>query len=116
MLVQPVLCNETIKIGLNYPKTGPYSVQGLDQFRAAELAVAEINAAGGIMGKQVELVWRDSQSKPDLSRENVADMIDNDGVTMVFGGSSNAVAIASGDVCQEKGVPFFGRQQRVQPV
>ncbi len=108
MLVQPVLCNETIKIGLNYPKTGPYSVQGLDQFRAAELAVAEINAAGGIMGKQVELVWRDSQSKPDLSRENVADMIDNDGVTMVFGGSSNAVAIASGDVCQEKGVPFFG--------
>ena len=29
---------DTVKIGLNYPKTGPYSVQGLDQLRAAELA------------------------------------------------------------------------------
>ncbi len=36
-----VLAEGTVKIGLNYPKTGPYSVQGLDQWRATELAVAE---------------------------------------------------------------------------
>ena len=100
--------SETIKLGLNYPQTGPYSVQGLDQLRAAHLAVEEIKAAGGIAGKQVELVTRDSQSNPDISKQNAADLIDNEKCAMLFGGSSSAVAIAVGEVCQQKGVPFFG--------
>jgi ABC-type branched-subunit amino acid transport system substrate-binding protein len=99
---------ETIKIGLNYPETGPYSVQGLDQLRAAKLAIEEINANGGIAGKQVELVTRDSKSDPELSKQNAIDLIDNEHVAMVFGGSSSAVAIAVGEICQQKGVPFFG--------
>jgi len=98
----------TVKIGLNYPKTGPYSVQGLDQWRAAELAVAEINSAGGILGKNIEIVWRDSESKPALATKNVTDLIDNEGVKMVFGGSSSGVAVASAKVCHDKWVPFFG--------
>ncbi|MCB2230838.1 substrate-binding protein [bacterium] len=100
--------SETVKIGLNYPETGPYSVQGQDQFRAATLAVEEINAAGGILGKQVELVTRDSKSNPDVSVNNVNDLIDNQNVKMVFGGSSSGVAVAVGDLCQQKAVPFFG--------
>jgi len=104
----PFASADSVKIGLNYPKTGPYSVQGLDQWRATELAVAEINAAGGILGKQVEIVWRDSQSKADLSTANVTELIDNEGVKMVLGGSASSVAIAAGKVCQAKGVPFFG--------
>ena len=104
----PFAAADTVKIGLNYPKTGPYSVQGLDQWRATELAVAEINAAGGILGKQVEIAWRDSQSKADLSTTNVTDLIDNEGVKMVLGGSASSVAVAAGKVCQAKGVPFFG--------
>ena len=99
---------DSVKIGLNYPKTGPYSVQGLDQWRAAELAVAEINASGGILGKQVEIAWRDSQSKADLSTANVTGLIDTEGVKMVLGGSASSVAVAAGRVCQAKGVPFFG--------
>lgn len=99
---------ETVKLGMNYPKTGPYQVQGLDQWRAANLAVEEINAAGGIQGKQVEIVWRDSQSKADVSTRNVTDLIDNEGARMIFGGSSSGVAVAAGKVCQEKGIPFFG--------
>ncbi|MBN2021305.1 MAG: substrate-binding protein [Pirellulales bacterium] len=107
-MLSTVALGETVKVGLNYPKTGPYAVQGLDQWRAANLAVEEINAAGGILGKQVEIVWRDSQSKPDVATTNVIELIDQEGVKMVFGGSSSAVAIAAGKVCQEKGVPFFG--------
>jgi len=91
---------DTVKIGLNYPKTGPYSVQGLDQWRATELAVAEINAAGGIMGKQVEIAWRDSRSKADLTTANVTELIDTEGVKMVLGGSASSVAVAAGKVCQ----------------
>jgi branched-chain amino acid transport system substrate-binding protein len=104
----PIQAEDVVKVGLNYPKTGPYSVQGLDQWRAAELAAEEINAAGGILGKKVEIVWRDSKSKADLSTKNVAELIDQEGAKMVFGGSSSGVAIAAGKVCQAKGVPFFG--------
>jgi branched-chain amino acid transport system substrate-binding protein len=102
------LAAPAVKIGLNYPKTGPYNVQGLDQFRAAQMAVEEINAAGGIMGHPVEIVWRDSQSKPDVSRANVTEMIDKEGCRMIFGGSSSGVAVAVGELCQQKAVPFFG--------
>ena len=98
----------TVKLGLNYPQTGPYQVQGLDQWRAANLAVDEINASGGILGQQVEIVWRDSQSRTDLTRQNIVDLIDSEGAQMIFGGSSSGVAVAAGKVCQEKGVPFFG--------
>ena len=99
---------DPVKIGLNYPATGPYEVMGLDQLRAAELAAEEINAAGGILGRPVQLVTRDSQSKPDVSRANAADLIGNEGVQMIFGGSSSGVAVAVGEVCQAEGVPFFG--------
>ncbi len=99
---------DIVKIGLNYPKTGPYSVEGLDQLRAAEMAMEEINAAGGILGQKIEIVSRDSQSKADVTTANVTELIDKEGVKMVFGGSSSGVAIAAGKVCRDKGRIFFG--------
>ncbi len=99
---------DVVKIGLNYPETGPYKAMGADQLRAAQLAVEEINAAGGILGKKIEIVTRDSKSKAPLATKNVTDLIDNEGAKMVFGGSSSAVAIAAGKVCKAKNVPFFG--------
>jgi ABC-type branched-subunit amino acid transport system substrate-binding protein len=97
-----------VKIGLNYPKTGPYSVQGLAQLRAAKMAAEEINQAGGILGRDIELVVRDSKSKADLSKKNVEDLIDNQGVEMIFGGSSSAVAIAGGKAAKSRGKLYFG--------
>ncbi len=99
---------DVVKIGINYPQKGPYRVQGLNQIRAARLAVEEINAEGGILGKKIVLVERDSKSKPGITTRNVTELIDAEGVKMVFGGSSSAVAVAAGKVCQLKGVPFFG--------
>lgn len=98
---------DPVKIGLNYPKTGPYFQQGLDQLRAALLATDEINAAGGILGRRVELVIRDSQSNPEIGKRNALELIEQDGVKMIFGGSSTGVALVVGEVAQEKGVPFF---------
>jgi branched-chain amino acid transport system substrate-binding protein len=106
--VVPARGGDTVRIGLNYPKTGPYSVQGLDEFRAATLAAEEINAAGGILGRKIELVTRDSRSKAPLGASNATELIEKEGVKMVFGGVSSGVAVAVGKVCQEKQVPFFG--------
>ncbi|MDY6987583.1 MAG: substrate-binding protein [Thermodesulfobacteriota bacterium] len=104
----PLARANVVKIGLNYPNTGPYSVQGRDQWRATELAVEEINAAGGILGNEIQIVWRDSMSKADVTTKNVTELIDKDGVKMVFGGSASSVAIAASKVCEDKGAIFFG--------
>ncbi|MBN2211743.1 MAG: substrate-binding protein [Sedimentisphaerales bacterium] len=97
---------ETVKVGLNYPKTGPYSAMGLAQWQAAELAVSEINASGGINGNQIEIIWRDSKSDAKITPQNVNELID-EGAKMIFGGSASSVAVAAGNTCQERGIPFF---------
>ncbi|MGD0584241.1 MAG: ABC transporter substrate-binding protein, partial [Oryzomonas sp.] len=89
---------DVVKIGLSYPETGPYAKQGLDQRRAADMAVEEINAAGGILGKKVQLVYRDTKSNPKVARGNAVELFDNEAVPMILGGSSSAVAIATGEV------------------
>ncbi len=96
-----------VKIGLNYPETGPYAKQGLDQKRSAELAVEEINASGGILGKKVQLVMRDTKSNAKIAKGNAVELYDNEGVPMILGGSSSAVAIATGEVALQKDRLFF---------
>jgi ABC-type branched-subunit amino acid transport system substrate-binding protein len=99
---------KTISIALNYPETGPYSKQGKDQWKASSLAQSEINAAGGILGNKVLIRWYNTESKPAIAQKNARRAIDIDGVKMIFGGSSSAVAIAVSKIAQEKKVPFFG--------
>ncbi len=98
----------TVKIGFNYPKTGPYSFEGIAQLNGAKMATEEINTAGGIMGKKIELVIRDSESKPEVSAKNVEELIDRENCQMIFGGSSSAVAIAGGKAAKSRGRIYFG--------
>lgn len=97
-----------VRIGLNYPETGPYAVQGEAQLQAARMAVEEINEAGGISGRPIELIIRDTMSKADVSAKNVAEMIDNHSCEMIFGGSSSAVAISGGNAARARGKIYFG--------
>ena len=99
---------QVVKIGLNYPRTGPYSVQGLAQLRAAEMAVEEINQSGGILGRKIQLVIRDSKSKADVAKRNVEELIDQEGAEMIFGGSASSVAIAGGKAAKSRGKIYFG--------
>jgi len=98
----------SIKIGLNYPETGPYSIQGLAQLRASMMAVNEINAKGGILNKTVQLVIKDTISKPNISSRNVQELIDDNGCKMIFGGSSSGVAIAGAEVAKSRKIIYFG--------
>jgi len=98
---------ETITIGLNYPASGWYREQGIQQKRAAILAVDEINAAGGILNHSIQLVHWDSQADKELTIRNVTRMIEKDEAVMIFGSVSNADALAAGAICQSKNIPFF---------
>lgn len=97
-----------VNIGFNYPKTGPYSLEGIAQLNGAKMAMEEINAAGGILGKKIELHVRDSESKPEVATKNVEELIDRKDCQMIFGGSSSAVAIAGGKAAKAKGKLYFG--------
>src|ERR1700684_621670 len=64
---------ETIKIGFPIPLSGPTAVYGVPILKGAEMAVAQINAKGGVLGRKLELLSRDSKANADeavrLSRE-----------------------------------------------
>ena len=98
---------ETVRVGFNYPQTGPLSAQGQAQLNAARIAVEEINEKGGILGRDVELITRDSQSQAPVSKKNALDLIEKENCEMIFGGASSAVAIAAGMVARSKGKLYF---------
>lgn len=108
LLGSSVVYAETLKIGLNYPQTGRYKDQGLQQRLGAFLAVDEINRAGGVMGQPLELVIRNSRGEPDQGAQNTAELIDRKGAQMVFGGVSSAVAISSGKAARDRNRLYFG--------
>ncbi|APZ51282.1 substrate-binding protein [Salipiger abyssi] len=113
----------SVTLGFNVPQTGPYADEGADELRAYELAVEHLNGGGdggmlntfsskaldgsGILGKKVEYVTGDTQTKSDAARASAKSMIEKDGAIMITGGSSSGVAIAVQGLCQEAGVIFM---------
>ncbi|EWC39267.1 branched-chain amino acid ABC transporter substrate-binding protein [Stutzerimonas stutzeri KOS6] len=98
---------DPITLGLNYPRTGSYKEEGLAQMRGALMAIDEINAAGGVLGRPLQLISRNTASRPEKAVANVDKMAD-EGVAMLFGGVSSAVAIAASKRAKERGLLYFG--------
>ncbi|HEX7683788.1 MAG TPA: branched-chain amino acid ABC transporter substrate-binding protein [Trinickia sp.] len=87
-----VLAQETIKIGVPVPLTGSYSTAGKDILNGAKLAADEINAHGGVLGKQIELVPEDDQCDADKAAEAAQTLVDK-GVVAVAGGYCSSSAL-----------------------
>ena len=112
-----------VTLGFNVPQTGPYADEGADELRAFKLAVKHLNGEGdggmmqtmkpmnlkgnGILGKKVEFVTGDTQTKSDAARASAKRMIEKDGVIMFSGGSSSGVAVAVQALAQEMGTVFM---------
>jgi urea transport system substrate-binding protein len=76
---------ETIKVGILHSLSGTLSISEKSVVDAEKLAIKEINAAGGILGKQIEAIVEDGASNWDTFREKATKLIDQDKVTVVFG-------------------------------
>ncbi len=94
---------ETIKLGVLCPLTGVISAYGQEQKNAVEMAVDEINAAGGILGKQVTIQLEDDEKKPELAASMTQKLI-NDGVDVIIGGMSSSETMAGGPIANDKEV------------
>ena len=107
MLVRIVWAVDSVKVGIVLPLTGDYAKFGEIEKKSFELALDEINASGGINGKQLELVMEDDTGRPDVGRSAVEKLIAKDKVVMIGGGYSNSVTYAVAGVCQQNKMPFL---------
>lgn len=98
---------EPIKVGIVLPLTGSMAKFGEIEKRSFEMAAEEINAAGGVKGSKIELLFEDDTGKPDVGRSAVEKLISRDKVPIVTGGYSSAVTAAATPVAQQFKVPFL---------
>jgi branched-chain amino acid transport system substrate-binding protein len=91
-----------VKVGLIAPLTGGSSDLGQSMQLAAELAVKEINAVGGYLGRPLELVVRDDRSDPERGRQVSLELVQQEKVAFTLGFCDSEVAQRSLDVFQEQ--------------
>lgn len=97
---------EPIRIGAGFGITGGMSSLDEPGANGAMLAAEEINAAGGVLGRPLELIVRDSQTQPDTTAQIARQFLEEDQVVAAVGFNDSDSALAFGPVFQDAGVPF----------
>ena len=98
---------DTILIGSVGPLSAPGSFQaGIEMRNATEMAVDEINEAGGVLGKQVELIFGDTEGLPERGTAVVERLITQNHVVGLTGEYHSGVGLTEIEVAHKYGVPF----------
>ncbi|MBV9863077.1 MAG: ABC transporter substrate-binding protein [Alphaproteobacteria bacterium] len=97
--------SEPIRIGFLPALTGPSSSTGIAMNRGTILAVDEINAAGGIGGRKIELITRDTQSDPTKAVNGATELTRRQKVNVVWGPLNSGEALAATPLIARDGVP-----------
>jgi branched-chain amino acid transport system substrate-binding protein len=98
---------EAIRIGGGFALTGDESSLDLPTANGAKLAAKEINAAGGVLGRQVNLIVHDSQYKMDVTAQVCKQFVEQDKVQAVIGFTDTDSVLACGPTIQAAGLPFI---------
>jgi len=98
---------ESVKVGFNVPLTGFAAADGNSALKGAELAVEQVNAAGGIGGRPLELVVYDDQASPKESAPLAVKMITQDDVVAGISGSYSGATRAASTIYQENATPYI---------
>lgn len=102
-LSAPVWGQGTIKVGVITSITGSLAAFGEAHKNGYAIALDEINAKGGVLGKKIELDFYDDQSKPDQAVQGVSKLVDQDGVPIILGSySSESTKAIVGSVTQRE--------------
>ncbi|MCB0168589.1 MAG: ABC transporter substrate-binding protein [Anaerolineae bacterium] len=99
--------DEPINIGGGFALTGDESALDLPAANGAQLAAKEINAAGGVLGRPVDLIVHDSQYKMDVTAQIAKQFVEQDGVVAVIGFTDTDSVLAAGPTIQAAGLPFI---------
>jgi len=95
------------KIGHIGGLTGPFAVYNTHAQTGIKFAVDEINEAGGLLGRKIEVYTRDTKERPDVSISEARDLILTQGVDVLIGCASGSAALAVSSVAKEYKVPYL---------
>jgi branched-chain amino acid transport system substrate-binding protein len=96
-----------IKVGVYGPFTGGSAGMGVSMRNGAALAIEEINAAGGILGKRAIMVARDDEARNERGAQIMQELLEKESVVAVLGPINTGVADASSRYAEEKHVPLI---------
>ena len=102
---------EPLRIGCPLPLTGPFAALAADMQRGAVLAADELNAKGGVMGRKVEVLFRDDQLKPAIGAQRTKELIENERVQFIVGGLAAHVQMAINEQTKKSKVLFISTSQ-----
>jgi branched-chain amino acid transport system substrate-binding protein len=97
---------DTIRIGVPVPLSGPYANAGVDVLNAAKLAADKINAAGGVLGKQIEILGEDDACDAQQGVQAAQKLADA-GVAVVAGGYCSGAALPELTALHRAGIPYI---------
>lgn len=98
---------KTVTIGESTTLSGSIAELGQSGLQGVQMAAADINAKGGLLGKTIKVVSADDSAKPATGSTNVRNMILNDKVAALFGPVSSAVAAAEEAIAAQNRTPIF---------
>lgn len=98
---------QEVVIGEYGSLTGSTATFGQSTHNAILMAVEEINAAGGVLGKQVKVIVEDDQSKPEEAATAVTKLINQNRVVAVLGEVASSRSLAAAPICQAARVPMI---------
>jgi branched-chain amino acid transport system substrate-binding protein len=96
-----------IKVGEYASLTGSEATFGQSSHKGTALAVDALNAAGGVLGKQIQLLTEDDQSQAGQSSTVVRKLISSDGVVAVLGEVASSRSLEAAPICQENKIPMI---------
>jgi branched-chain amino acid transport system substrate-binding protein len=96
-----------IKVGEFASLTGKEAAWGRSSDNGTQLAVDEVNAAGGVLGKKLQLIAEDDQSKESEAATVVHKLISRDNVVAVLGEVASGRSLAAGPICEDSKVPMI---------
>lgn len=102
-----VLAADTYKIGGIFSVTGPASFLGDPEKRSMEMAIDQINAAGGIDGRMLEAVIYDTEGDPQRAVQHITKLINKDNVIAVVGPSLTPTSLAVIPFAERSGIPLI---------
>lgn len=98
---------ETYRVGIILPLTGAKANFGEIEKLSFDLALKEINDAGGINGKKLEFLFEDDTGRPEVARSAAEKLITKDKVLMLGGGYGSSETFAIAGVAQQNRIPFL---------
>jgi branched-chain amino acid transport system substrate-binding protein len=99
--------SDKVKIGVYMPLTGGTATFGISSTNAIRMATEEVNAAGGINGKQVELFVQDTRSEAQEAATVVSKLVTQDQVHAILGEVGSSRSIAAAPICQSNKIPML---------